>query len=178
MMKPLYMRRFDAMRSASSALQLCRRLFCSLSSCSTSISRVATHDLILLSFLTASQFSRSVRVVLIRDERSASLTSSMLNGGGAEGSSGIGAMLVLFGEVGGDSELRREPMEDERECLLLPEADDAGFVENDENENSGEGDVNEEEGEWFAEDEVLEPGLPDELETFESTDSRRRTLVC
>jgi hypothetical protein len=102
----------------------------------------------------------------------------MLNGGGAEGSSGIGAMLVLFGEVGGDSELRREPMEDERECLLLPEADDAGFVENDENENSGEGDVNEEEGEWFAEDEVLEPGLPDELETFESTDSRRRTLVC
>jgi hypothetical protein len=177
-MKPLYMRRFDAMRSASSAVQLCRRLFCSLSSCSTSISRVATHDLILLSFLTASQFSRSVRVVLIRDERSASLTSSMLNGGGAEGSSGIGAMLVLFGEVGGDSELRREPMEDERECLLLPEADDAGFVENDENENSGEGDVNEEEGEWFAEDEVLEPGLPDELETFESTDSRRRTLVC
>lgn len=38
--------------------------------------------------------------------------------------------------------------------------------------------MNEEEGDWFAEDEVLEPGLPDKLETFESTDSRRRTLVC
>jgi hypothetical protein len=177
-MKPSYTRRCDAMRSASSALQLCRRLFCSLSSCSTSISRVATHDLILLSFLTASQFKRSVRVVLIRDEISASLTSSMLNCGGAEGSSGIGAMLVLFGEVGGDSELRREPMEDDRECLLLPEEDDEGFVENDENENSGAGAVNEEEGDWFVEDEVLEPGLLDEVEMFESTDSRRRTLVC
>ena len=108
---------------------------------------------------------------------SASLTSSILIGGGAEGSSGIGVMLVLFGEVGGDSELRREPMEDDRECLLLPEEDE-GFVENDENENSGEGAVNEEEGDWFAEDEVLEPGLPEELETFESTERRRRTLVC
>jgi hypothetical protein len=136
-----------------------------------------THDLILVSFLTASQFNRSVRVVLILDEMSASLTSSMLNGGGAEGSSGIGAMLVLFGEVGGDRELRREPMEDDRECLLLPE-EDVGFVENDENENSGEGAVKEEEGDWFAEDEVLELMLPEELETFESTDSRRRTLVC
>jgi hypothetical protein len=102
----------------------------------------------------------------------------MLNCGGAEGSSGIGAMLVLFGEVGGDSELRREPMEDDRECLLLPEEDDEGFVENDENENSGAGAVNEEEGDWFVEDEVLEPGLLDEVEMFESTDSRRRTLVC
>lgn len=105
---------------------------------------------------------------------SASLASSMLNGGGADGSSGIGAMLVLFGEVGGDSEPRRDPMEDDRECLLLP-ADDEEFVEN---ENSGEGAVNDEEGDWFAEDEVLDPGLLDELETFESTDSRRRTLVC
>jgi len=105
---------------------------------------------------------------------SASLASSMLNGGGADGSSGIGAMLVLFGEVGGDSELRLEPIEAERECLLLP-AEDEGC---DENENAGEGAVNEEEGDWFAEDEVLEPGLLDELETFESTDNRRRTLVC
>jgi hypothetical protein len=107
---------------------------------------------------------------------SASLASSILNGGGAEGSSGIGAMLVLFGEVGGDIEPRREPMEDDRECLLLPEEAE-GFDEN-ENENSGDGDVNEEEGDWLAEDEVLEPGLLDELDTFESTDSRRRTLVC
>jgi len=68
----------------------------------------------------------------------------MLIGGGAEGSSGIGAMLVLFGEVGGDNELRREPMEDDRECLLFPEEDEA-FVA-DENENSGDGDVNEAEG--------------------------------
>lgn len=51
-------------------------------------------------------------------------------------------------------------------------------VEDFENENSGEGAVNEEEGDWFAEDEVLDPGLLDELETFESTDNRRRTLVC
>jgi hypothetical protein len=113
---------------------------------------------------------------LIRDEMSASLASSRLNGGGAEGSSGMGAMLVLFGEVGGDVELRREPMEDDRECLLMPEEAE-GFDEN-ENENSGDGAVKEEEGDWLAEDEVLEPGLPDELEMFESTDSRRRTLVC
>ena len=110
----------------------------------------------------------------IRDEMSASLASSMLKGGGADGSSGIGAMLVLFGEVGGDSEPRREPMEDDRECLLFPDEDE-DFVEK---ENSGEGAVKEEEGDVFAEDEVLEPGLLDELETFESTDSRRRTLVC
>jgi len=105
---------------------------------------------------------------------SASLASSMLNGGGADGSSGMGAMLVLFGEVGGDSELRLEPIEAERECLLLPAEDDGC----DENENAGEGAVNEEEGDWLAEDEVLDPGLLDELETFESTDNRRRTLVC
>jgi hypothetical protein len=111
---------------------------------------------------------------LILDEMSASLASSMLNGGAADGSSGMGAMLVLFGEVGGDSELRREPMEDDLECLLFPNEDE-GFVEK---ENSEEGAVKEEEGDVFAEDEVLEPGLLDELETFESTDSRRRTLVC
>lgn len=56
----------------------------------------------------------------------------------------------------------------------MPDDDDEDL----ENENSGEGAVNEEEGDWFAEDEVLDPGLLDELETFESTDNRRRTLVC
>lgn len=34
-------------------------------------------------------------MVLIRDEMSASLASSTLNGGGPEGSSGIDVMLVL-----------------------------------------------------------------------------------
>lgn len=112
-------------------------------------------------------------MVLIREEMSASLASSTLIGGGPEGSSGMDVMLVLWGEVGGDSEPRREPNEVDRECFLKPE--DGGDF--DENENSGEGEENEDMGDAFAEDEVLELGLLDELE-FESTDNRRRTLVC
>lgn len=75
--------------------------------------------------------------------------------------------------MGGDREPRREPIEADRECLLNPE--EGGDF--DENENSGEGEENDDMGDTFAEDEVLELGLLDELE-FESTDSRRRTLVC
>lgn len=135
------------------------------------MSLVATHDRILLSLLTASQFNRSVRVVLIRDEMSASLTSSLLNGGGASGSSGMGGMLDLLGDMGGDSDPRRVLTEDDRELLRVPAGDGDCFGEK---EKVGEGDENEE-------GDVMDPGLSDgleELEQFESTDNLRRTCVC
>lgn len=110
---------------------------------------------------------------LILDEMSASLTSSRLNGGGAEdSSSGMGGMLVLFGDVGGDSELRRVLIEDDLECLLVVVGED-DFVEN---EKAGEGAVNEEEGVLYNDEGELD-GL-EEPEELESVDNRRRTLVC
>lgn len=105
---------------------------------------------------------------------SASLASSTLSGGGPEGSSGMDVMLIRWGEVGGEREPRRELKEADRECLLRPEEDGGDL---DENENSGEGEENDDMGETLAEDEVLELGLLAELE-LESTDNRRRTLVC
>ena len=86
----------------------------------------------------------------------------------------MGGMVVLFGDVGGDSELRRVLVEDDRECLLAVVGEE-GFVEN---EKAGEGAVKEEEGDLYDEEgELLEQGL-EEPEELESVDNRRRTLVC
>lgn len=87
-------------------------------------------------------------------------------------------MFDRLGDVGGDSELRRVLTDDDRELRLMVPVGEAGCVEN---ENAGEGEVYEEVGEVECDDDLLWIGLFDgleELEQSESTDNRRRTLVC